>query len=45
VDGGDSQALLRRADIALYNAKCAGRNRIMADEASVTMQRKGIASA
>jgi diguanylate cyclase (GGDEF)-like protein len=44
-DGRDPQAVLRRADAALYLAKRAGRNRIVADELSVAMQRQEIASA
>ncbi len=44
-DGRDPAPLLRRADAALYLAKRAGRDRIAADELSVTMQRQEIASA
>jgi len=43
-DGRDPQPVLRRADAALYLAKRTGRNRIVADELSVTMQRQEIAS-
>jgi PleD family two-component response regulator len=44
-DGRDPAPLLRRADAALYLAKRAGRDRIAADELSVTMQRQEMASA
>jgi diguanylate cyclase (GGDEF)-like protein len=44
-DGRDPAPLLRRADGALYLAKRAGRNRIAADELSVAMQRREIATA
>ena len=44
-DGRDPQPVLRRADAALYVAKRTGRNRIVADELSVAMQRQEIATA
>jgi diguanylate cyclase (GGDEF)-like protein len=44
-DGRDPQPVLRRADAALYLAKRAGRNRIVADELSAAMQRQEIATA
>jgi diguanylate cyclase (GGDEF)-like protein len=44
-DGRDPQPVLRRADAALYVAKRSGRNRIVADELSVAMQRQEIATA
>lgn len=44
-DGRNPEAVLRRADAALYLAKRAGRNRIAADELSIAMQRREIATA
>lgn len=44
-DGRDPAPLLRRADAALYLAKRAGRNRIAADELSISMQREAMAAA
>lgn len=44
-DGRDPVPLLRRADKALYDAKRGGRNRIAADELSVSMEREALRSA
>lgn len=44
-DGRDPAPLLRRADVALYQAKRAGRDRIAADQLSVAMQRETLQSA